>query len=66
LHTLFVLLSLTLAAALAFTGVGLLAIISVFVAVLIFFLLPLIPDRPVPVLVRRLGRRPSPRAPPLF
>jgi hypothetical protein len=63
-HTLFVFCALTLIVALAATGASVVAILSVVVAVISYFILPFLPSTPEPVFVRRLSRRSFPRAPP--
>jgi hypothetical protein len=59
----FLLCSLTLIVALAFTGAGLPAIVSVFAAALAFLFLPFLPALHRPVSLRVFSRRAFPRAP---
>ena len=63
-HTLFIFCALTLVVALAFAGAGIVAVLSVFVAILTYLVLPLLPSLPRPVFVRPISRRTFPRAPP--
>jgi hypothetical protein len=65
-HALFVLCALTLIVALAATGAGITAILSVIIAIPLFFLPPVPTAARVPVSVRRFPRRASPRSPPRF
>jgi hypothetical protein len=63
-HALFVLCALTLIVALAATGASIIAILSVVLAITLFFLPPIPTAARVPVPVRRFPRRANPRSPP--
>ncbi len=65
-HALFIACALTLVVAIVAAGAGMLAVLAVFTAIVLFFLAPSIPAEPAPLHARSRVRRSFPRAPPRF